>query len=176
MPLDVERAFGGLVERRPGSRTTLKGTMPASTVRPGKASRKYPSLPMPFWKLTTIASGLQSPARISGRLGGVARLDRHQDQVGVGDGLRIGPVVDILRRTGKIGAEIVGEAQAVRPRFPGQPFAADEADGRARRRKPAADIAADAAGAEDARSGTSRSSRRSGAVALLQMIREMVRH
>ena len=54
--------------------------MPASTVRPGKAARKVSSLPMPFWKLTTIASGGANLRQRLGRLGGVARLDGDQDQ------------------------------------------------------------------------------------------------
>ena len=92
-------------ERRSGpsgvsSWTTLNGTMPATTrcVAEQRCRRRV-ALPVPFCRLTTVASGGAWRAIELGHLGRVAALDRHQHESGAGEGRgRIGSRRERRRR------------------------------------------------------------------------------
>lgn len=84
------------------------------------------------------------------RLGGGTGFHCDQDEIGRGSDGRIDMIADLASREPEVGAKIVGEAQAVLHDLLRQPLPPDKADAAARRRQPAADIAADAAGTENA--------------------------
>ena len=150
MPFDVERAFGGLTERRAGKPDDVERHHAGEHDPPRQGGAQ--GLLIADAVLETDDDRLRGCKLCQrfGRLDSVARLDRDQDQCCTGEALRVGPVVDILCFDTQIGAEIVGQVQAVGGYVLGQPLAAYETHLRASSGKPAADIAADAARAEDA--------------------------